>query len=180
MQQEDLSEYVLESKDVLVFPLSLQELELLNQNPVAFSAYINVWYDGDDFNSPVMQKAYQEQIKLLKDNESDWIWHTFWMIVSIKERTIVGSICFKNSPKNGSCEIGYGINPKYANRGITSKAVALICEWACTQGLKSLLATTELDNIASSKVLTKNGFVQTKKMAKLIYYKKDFNQRESV
>ncbi len=70
-----------------------------------------------------------------------------------------GVISFKDiNWDSGVCEIGYLIAEKYQNQGVASKAVELILEKAFVSGIKKIKATTFVKNVASYKVLQKNGF----------------------
>jgi GNAT superfamily N-acetyltransferase len=56
--------------------------------------------------------------------------------------------------------LGYLIAEKYHNQGIATKAVDLILEKAFDQGnLRKVKATTAVSNVASYRVLQKNGFL---------------------
>ncbi|MFE1944989.1 GNAT family N-acetyltransferase [Streptomyces massasporeus] len=60
---------------------------------------------------------------------------------------------------DGSAELGYRVGEQAAGRGVATAAVAQVCRLAATDyGLASLTARTTLDNPASMRVLTRNGF----------------------
>lgn len=61
--------------------------------------------------------------------------------------------------ESGVCDLGYLIAEKYQNQGIATRAVALILEKAFEQGkLRKIKAITAVSNVASYRVLQKNGF----------------------
>lgn len=63
---------------------------------------------------------------------------------------------------DGSAELGYRIAKSASGRGLATTAVHEVCALAATEyGLTALRAATNLDNIGSQKVLTRNGFVLT-------------------
>lgn len=74
---------------------------------------------------------------------------------------MIGDLCFKGAPcEDGSVEIGYGIYPAFEKRGFITEAVEVLCHWALKQKyVRSVRAETNKENIASQKVLQKNGFV---------------------
>lgn len=168
--QQNLADFVLQTPDTLVFPLLKEELELLYDNPVAFSSYIKVWYDGVDLKHQA-NELYLNQIEKLKNNEQDWLWHTFWVIVSIKDRTIIGNINFIDYTSDSS-EIYCLINKKYHNLGFATKSIGLISEWSKSMGLKQLVAKCDKDNISLKKVLEKNNFIMVDKVDNCYFYKK--------
>ncbi|WP_339101781.1 GNAT family protein [Candidatus Enterococcus clewellii] len=69
-------------------------------------------------------------------------------------------------------EIGYWIHSEYENRGIISKVVKKLCEYAFKNlELNRLTIVADTENIPSNKVALKNGFtfVGTQKEEKLMY-----------
>ncbi|MBL7670310.1 MAG: GNAT family N-acetyltransferase [Bdellovibrionaceae bacterium] len=80
--------------------------------------------------------------------------------IQVSEKEFAGVISLKDiNWESGVCEIGYLIAEKYQNQGVASKAVALIMEKAFAVGIKKIKATTFIKNVASYKVLQKNGFI---------------------
>ena len=58
-----------------------------------------------------------------------------------------------------TAELGYRIGENFTNLGYASKAVKLVLEKAFhTYGLDRIIAGTAMDNLASKRVLLKNGF----------------------
>lgn len=168
--KDEISEY--EGGDVLIFPLKKEELELLKEDSSLLGKYLNIEYDGEDFNSEIMKGPFESQYKLLISDEKNWVYHTFWVIVSLPYRKIIGSICFKSAPINGCVEIGYGISPKYFNKGYTTCAVKLIVDWAFKNGVQVVKAEALKSNLASIRVLEKNNFVKTCEDKNLCYFER--------
>jgi [ribosomal protein S5]-alanine N-acetyltransferase len=62
--------------------------------------------------------------------------------------------------KDGTAELGYRVAQHAAGRGVATAAVGELCRLAAAQyGLRTLQAGTTRENVASQKVLAKNGFV---------------------
>lgn len=79
--------------------------------------------------------------------------------IQAKESDFAGVISLKDiNWDSGVCEIGYLIAEEYHNKGVASQAVKLILQKAFTAGIKKVKATTFVKNVASYKVLQKNGF----------------------
>lgn len=79
--------------------------------------------------------------------------------IQTNDNDFAGVISLKDiNWESGVCEIGYLIAEKYQNQGVASRAVALILQKAAVAGLKKVKATTFVKNVASYKVLQKNGF----------------------
>jgi RimJ/RimL family protein N-acetyltransferase len=81
-----------------------------------------------------------------------------WLVAAGGEA--VGSIGYKHVPRpNGEVEIGYGIAPGRRRRGHATRAVALVLDLAREDpAVRTVLADTVLDNVASQRALEKNGF----------------------
>jgi [ribosomal protein S5]-alanine N-acetyltransferase len=62
--------------------------------------------------------------------------------------------------KDGAAELGYRVAENVAGRGVATATVRELCRLAAARhGLRTLTAATNLDNVASQKVLAKAGFV---------------------
>jgi [ribosomal protein S5]-alanine N-acetyltransferase len=63
--------------------------------------------------------------------------------------------------ENGTAALGYRVAQQVAGHGVATATVQELCRRASTQyGLRTLRAATNLDNVASQKVLSKAGFVE--------------------
>jgi RimJ/RimL family protein N-acetyltransferase len=77
-------------------------------------------------------------------------------------RTAVGQLGTKGAPdQNRSIEIGYGFNPSVWGRGYTTEAVEALVTHLLGSGISTVRAETATTNLASQRVLEKNGFVRT-------------------
>ncbi len=105
----------------------------------------------------------KNQIEICKKDLENILFRTFWFIILKHERTIIGTIDFKNLPnESGEAEIGYGLSPDYGKKGYMTEAVNGFKEWAFQQPtVQSLLAETEKDNLASQSVLKRCNFQLT-------------------
>lgn len=93
-------------------------------------------------------------------DETNFMWHGFWFIVRKEDRAVVGSADFKDVPNDrGEVEIGYGLGRAFEGNGYMTEAVRAMCAWAKEQpGVRRILAETELDGLASQRVLKRCGF----------------------
>lgn len=82
-----------------------------------------------------------------------------WLIVEAD--TIVGLCSITRPPRDGSVDIGYGIAPCHQRRGIATRAVGAVLVWARqAPQVTAITAETAIGNIASHRVLERNGFVR--------------------
>ena len=78
---------------------------------------------------------------------------------------MVGSADFKDLPDSGGLvEIGYGLGREYEGRGYMTEAVCAMCRWAISQdNVRHVTAETDLDGLASQKLLLRCGFREWKR-----------------
>ncbi len=112
--------------------------------------------EGDETSSPEFYQPYHASIQSDPEN---MIWYLPWQIIHKEDNAIIGGILFKGGPNGrGEVEVGYGLNGAYQNRGYMTQAVASILEWALDQpDVQAVVAETDKDNIASQRVVQKNG-----------------------
>lgn len=80
--------------------------------------------------------------------------------IQLDSQEFAGVISLKDiNWESGVCELGYLIAEKYQGQGLASRAVSLITQKAFKAGIQKIKATTYVKNVASCKVLQKNGFV---------------------
>jgi ribosomal-protein-alanine N-acetyltransferase len=71
----------------------------------------------------------------------------------------IGSVGFHGPPDDGRVEVGYGLVESRRGRGYATEAVATTVRLALDQpGVTEVVATVEVTNPASVRVLQKNGF----------------------
>jgi ribosomal-protein-alanine N-acetyltransferase len=74
---------------------------------------------------------------------------------------VVGSGGVKFAPdEGGEVEIGYGIAPAFFGRGIGTAGARAITEDAFARGVRSIIASTRPDNVASWRLLQRIGFTR--------------------
>ena len=95
---------------------------------------------------------------------------------------MVGDLCIIGEPNaEGEIEIGYGTYPEFRNKGYMTEIVRGIIEWVKSQpNVKSIIASTDITNIASYKVLVKNRFVKTGETEMLLNWKLQMNNEINV
>ena len=87
----------------------------------------------------------------------------------------VGTIGFYGPPDDdGQVTIGYGLVPDARGSGYATEAVGGFVELCRSHPeVRAILADTDTDNLASQRVLEKNGFVFVREDAELFYYRLD-------
>jgi len=106
------------------------------------------------------------------DNEH-YLFSTLWSVVLNSENKIVGDLCFFGAPKeNGEIEIGYGTYEDFRGKGYMKDAVALLINWAKKQSeVRTIIASTDKNNIASYSILEANDFIKVSETDTLYNWK---------
>jgi ribosomal-protein-alanine N-acetyltransferase len=95
-----------------------------------------------------------------------------WIIVLKDEMTIIGDIGFKGKPNHlGAVDIGYGIIDSERKKGYASEATRGLIKWAFSNSeVISITAKCLLENIDSSKILTKLNFNEVGRDNEMIHW----------
>ena len=109
---------------------------------------------GDDYYNPEFFRKRHEA--LLKEQvEGD----AYFYLIKDKDSSIIGRINLVDideSKKNGY--LGYRVGQAHTGKSIATKALKLLLETVIDKDIKRIKAKTTTNNIASQKVLEKNGF----------------------
>ena len=88
------------------------------------------------------------------DSASPW-----WSYQLVVDGQTVGDIGFHGPlDEHQQVTIGYQVVPSAQRRGLATAACALLVQLAWSAGARRLLASTDADNVASQRVLQRNGF----------------------
>lgn len=89
----------------------------------------------------------------------------------------IGGIGFKGPPHNGVVEVGYGLVPSARLNGYATEALRAIVDLAAALDVTAVRADTDLDNIASQRVLEKAGFRPIREDREAKYFEIDLERR---
>ena len=108
---------------------------------------------SDRLPYPYTEKDAEEWLKMVTDN--DTITGIYRAIVC--DGKLIGSISVEK--KDDDAEIGYMLLNEYSNKGLATEAVKQVCTFAFkVLSLEKITANVFQPNIASIRVLQKNGF----------------------
>jgi ribosomal-protein-alanine N-acetyltransferase len=88
-------------------------------------------------------------------------WCSTFYVIATTEKHIVGSCGFKHAPIDGMVEIGYGISPDCRKQGAATAAVQALLQLAFEGGARQVMAQVNPENLASTRVVQKLGFINT-------------------
>lgn len=88
-----------------------------------------------------------------------WFWCAPRLFFLPSVNLIIGSGCFKNSPRDGAVEIGCGIAESYRGRNFATEGVKLlVAEGFSKSEVTAVTAETAVWNTASQRILKKTLF----------------------
>lgn len=148
-----------ETERLELVPLDLHQLKLWIGDINTFERELNCTYKGESLVG-FMNDYISSQITKITDDENNYLFHTFWIIIVKSSRIAVGSAAFKGTPnQNDEIEIGYGLGKEFEHNGYMTEAVREMCNWGLEQvNVKHIIAETDLDGYASQRILQRNGF----------------------
>ncbi len=164
---------MIETKRLIIKPLTYSQLEkyILNDNSLELELNLN---ETSRSISPELKEAFEQTIlPNVADISKNYLFSTLWTIISKEDNKMVGDLCFVGAPNaDGEIEIGYGTYDIFAGLGFMTEAVGGMISWAKKQqDIRTIIADTEKQNIASFRVLDKNGFVKTGETETLLKWK---------
>ena len=113
---------------------------------------MNQFIDRPTAKDPEEAKAF---IQKIRENKS-----YYWGITLKENGKMIGTVCLWNlSADRKSAELGYELHPDYQRKGYMDEAIKEVIGFAFRSGFTSLEAYTHRDNLASTKLLLKHGFV---------------------
>jgi RimJ/RimL family protein N-acetyltransferase len=102
---------------------------------------------------------FLEQMQKRPESDGWFTWYA--MRHDLRSPALIASGGFKGPPQgDGTVEIGYSVLSDHQRLGIATEMVRALCLWAFAHTeVAQILAETDCDNVASRRVLEKNGFV---------------------
>ena len=155
-----MTKYSIETERLYLHPLTYEQLKSYLHNDGSLEEELEIEWNQREIHPELKEALEQTLLPSVADN-ANYHFFTLWTMISKEHNCMVGDLCFKGAPcENGSVEIGYGIYPTFERRGLVTEAVEVLCYWALGQKYVRLVrAETDRENIASQRVLQKNGFV---------------------
>ena len=150
---------LLETPRLLIVPLSPRQLRLWTEDLPALEAELQCSYRAEPMEG-VFLEIVRSQADITDRDPENYLWHSFFFLIRKSDRTVIGSADFKDLPDGrGQAEIGYGLGRDYEGQGYMTEAVEALCLWAESQkGLSHVIAETDLEGLASQRVLRRCGF----------------------
>ena len=163
---------MLETPRLILIPLSLEQLVLYTTDTHQLEQSLGLQTGHRVLAEPVLSIITYFTIPRVQDPALDPLFHTMWMAIDRQKQQFVAEAKFKGEPdETGTVEIGYGTYPGVQGRGYMTEMVRGLLQWAIHQpGVRRVVADTEIDNIASQKVLENNQFQRFDQVEDMLWW----------
>lgn len=154
---------LIQTERLELIPLTLNQLKLWIEDIYQLEKELDCSYMAESMEGFFLQ-IVKGQYEITQRDPNNYLWHSFFFLVRKEDRVVVGSADFKDIPnENGEVEIGYGLGKEFEHNGYMTEAVKAMCGWALKQnGVTSVIAETDLEGLASQKILKRCGFKKDK------------------
>lgn len=156
---------MIETSRLIIKPLNHSQLLKYLDNDPSLDQELNLVVSSREISPELREIMEGTIIPKISKAESNFIYSTLWTVIEKGHNIMVGDLCFMAGPdEQGEIQIGYGMHERFRNMGLMTEAVDGLIKWARMQPeVKSIVATTDRNNIASYSVLIKNRFKRVAK-----------------
>ena len=162
---------LIETDRLVLFPYTRENLALFNTDLPAFEEFFGIVYHGEELDHLLTGFLKKLEAEIAGDPDH-YLFFTEFLIVLKENDHVIGSIDYKYVPRDGTTEVGYGMNPAYEGHGYMTEALSAFLIFGRSLGIRTVLADTLPDNIRSQNVLKRCGFTYLRKDANL-WWKRD-------
>ena len=152
---------IVKTNRLTMFPLTGRQLVVYLQADNVLERQLGLHITNRNM-SPTVKEHVEASIlpTIALASETDYVFHTFWIIIANSCNTIVAEMGFKGGPDGqGQVELGYGTMPGYEGNGYMTEAVAGILRWAeDRQDVNAVLLSIDRANKASLRIAAANHF----------------------
>ena len=142
--------------NIIIEKLQDKDLENLFEFELENRAYFEemVPSRGDDYYN---FETFKQRNKALMDEQDQGL--SYFYLIKNKKGLVLGRMNLVDIEKSiGLGHIGYRVGKAYTGKGIANRALNLLLETTLPLSIRQISAKTTTNNIASQKILEKNGF----------------------
>lgn len=153
---------MIETERLILHPLTHNQLLKYIKNDNSLEKELKLNSTSKEISPELKEALEQTILPNVHNKDKNYLFNTLWTLISKVDNKMIGDLCFIGEPDaNGELEIGYGTYKEFRDKGYMTEAVGRIIDWARKQeGVKTISASTEIDNVASYSVLEKNNFIK--------------------
>lgn len=150
---------MIDTDRLVLIPLTAAQLNLWVNDMEALEHALTCKYMAESMEG-FFRDIVKSQLAKVLDDETNYLFHTFWLMIRKNDRAVVGSFGFKDAPNPElEVEVGYGLGKAFEGHGYMSEGIQALCRWSKLQpGISCLIAETEPGNPQSENVLKRCGF----------------------
>ncbi len=165
---------MIETPRLTLVPLTLDQLGLHIADNYKLEQTLELQKGHRVVGEPLLSIITHFTVPRLKDSSLNPLYHTIWIAIDRQKQLIVADAKFKGEPdETGTVEIGYGTYPAFQRQGYMTEIVAGLIQWASQQPyVGRIVADTDVENVASQKVLEKNGFHLFNRIEDLLWWER--------
>ncbi len=173
---------MIETKRLLLKPLTYEQLTKYIKCDNSLEVEFNLNESSRTISAELKDALENTILPNVKDTTKNYLYSTLWTAISKADNKMIGDLCIVGEPNTeGEIEIGYGTYDEFQGKGFMTEIVGGIIDWAKTQpSVKSITASTDKSNKASSKVLQNNNFIQIGEKETSLHWKLQLNKRKLI
>lgn len=159
MKRNHNKQYLVESKNLVLYPLLPEQMQLFKNDPSGLCRSFSLIPDDYARDAGMNELIDRQHGKMLAD--PDYMsFHTIWIITQKEEKHLVGFLYFLGRPSDtGMVEMDGFIKPAYRRTGYMTEAVNVLRGWAfANRDIIMVLAHPAKDDAVFHGLLRKSGF----------------------
>jgi ribosomal-protein-alanine N-acetyltransferase len=170
---------MIETERLIIQPLTYGQLLKYVRSDNSLETELNLKVTSRTISPELKEALEQTILPNVADISKNYLFSTLWTVILKVENKMVGDLCFVGEPNaDGEVEIGYGTYEEFRKQGFMKEAVGGMIVWAEKQpSVKSIIASTDKINIASSQVLENNNFIKTGETDELYNWKLEIRDK---
>lgn len=132
MKNYDLSQYMLRRGDILIFPITNEEIGILKNGRTSFEEHFKMPYVAGEF-----QTERLNEIQRRVDMENDyWFMNSLWIVVDIKSKEIFGTLRYQKCGDKSKVLINLTVFLDAQN--LYEEAINLFVDFLSVNGYKNI------------------------------------------
>ena len=172
---------MIQTTRLTLLPLTLDQLRMHVADSTQLEHSLGLQKGHRKVVEPLLSVIVHYTVPRLQDPTRDPLYNTVWIAIDNQKKQIVADAKFKGEPdETGTVEIGYGTYPAFQRQGYMAEMVSGLIRWAGEQpAVLRVVADTDAENVASQKVLEKNGFRLFDQIEEMLWWEYTFENKES-
>lgn len=137
MKNYNLGEYMLTTDKIVMFPLTIEELGMLQQNKTVFEEYFKMPYITANLKNEVLEGL----INGLNMEDDYWFLNSLWVVVDIKAREIYGTIRYEKCGDDNKIITNLTLLSDFPEA--CDEALNLFAKFLVVNGYKNIIVQTD-------------------------------------